>query len=558
MWYHEPGGHVSPSAMERRTAMTIERGAAERVALGEYTLDAQDERLWGPAGQVRLGNKAFLVLSRLIEERGRLVTKDALFSSVWDGTIVSESALTSVMKELRRALGDDPRNPRYIESVYGRGYRLLAPVEAATGPASANERPCAGPARPAAGAIDVERSATGLPPLLCVPAFNGSQLGAVHQGLADVMREEVLLALSRFRDLRLVTDAAAVKAGTGAHEDADARNYQLGVRLVADGDAVTLYARIVRLGTQEVIWANREFLAADSVASGIEGFIAKIAAALPRVQDDVLRHLPSRADDAYSVYLHTKLAMRAAEDHDAMRAIAHRWEALIAERPDFAPAYAPLIYLYNTDYGYTGLGSTTDAERARACALAHKAVRIDPLEPHLHAVLAWCHLWSGDTDMAREPLRRTLELNPFHKDRLLEVATAFMFMDELDTAADLLARCAALSPFATEAPHEETGLLHLLRGRYDEALRCLRRMGRPTVSSELYALLAASASGEPSLARQAGEWVGKVRHHWRGSVAPDGAALSGWVLYHHPFQNPARREWVLARLTPALSAAPVA
>jgi hypothetical protein len=47
---------------------------------------------------------------------------------VWDGTIVSESALTSVVKELRRALGDDARAPRYIESVYGRGYRLLSHV----------------------------------------------------------------------------------------------------------------------------------------------------------------------------------------------------------------------------------------------------------------------------------------------------------------------------------------------------------------------------------------------------------------------------------------------
>lgn len=92
---------------------------------GRHTIDIEDERLHGPNGPIRIGNKAFRVLAMLIQHQGRLVTKDMLMSSVWDGTIVSEFALTSVIKELRRALGDDARTPRFIESVYGRGYRLL-------------------------------------------------------------------------------------------------------------------------------------------------------------------------------------------------------------------------------------------------------------------------------------------------------------------------------------------------------------------------------------------------------------------------------------------------
>jgi DNA-binding winged helix-turn-helix (wHTH) protein len=98
------------------------------IRFGEFALDYADERLSGPHGPVRIGNKAFRVLSALAENEGRLLTKEDLFQSAWDGITVSESALTSVVKELRRALGDDPRAPRYIESVYGRGYRFLAPV----------------------------------------------------------------------------------------------------------------------------------------------------------------------------------------------------------------------------------------------------------------------------------------------------------------------------------------------------------------------------------------------------------------------------------------------
>lgn len=98
------------------------------IRIGDYVLDCADERLVGPDGPLRIGNKAFRVIEALARSPRRLVTKTELFGTVWDGIIVSDSALTSVIKELRRALRDDRRAPRYIESVYGRGYRLLAEV----------------------------------------------------------------------------------------------------------------------------------------------------------------------------------------------------------------------------------------------------------------------------------------------------------------------------------------------------------------------------------------------------------------------------------------------
>lgn len=98
-------------------------------AFDRFTIDRDDERLIGPFGPIRIGHKAFQVLLALIEQRGRLVTKDTLMSTVWDGRYVSESVLTAVIKELRRALGDDARTPQFIENIYGRGYRLLCEVD---------------------------------------------------------------------------------------------------------------------------------------------------------------------------------------------------------------------------------------------------------------------------------------------------------------------------------------------------------------------------------------------------------------------------------------------
>lgn len=93
-----------------------------------FRLDPLDARLIGPHGPIPIGNKALAVLEALLRAEGRLITKDHLFETVWDGMAITESALTSVIKELRRALGDNDKPPRFIESVYGRGYRFRAAV----------------------------------------------------------------------------------------------------------------------------------------------------------------------------------------------------------------------------------------------------------------------------------------------------------------------------------------------------------------------------------------------------------------------------------------------
>lgn len=524
--------------------MTGCKGNRPRIGLGEFTLDPGDERLWGASGEIRIGNKAFQVLSRLAEEQGRLVTKDALFSSVWDGTVVSESALTSVIKELRRALGDDPKEPRYIQSVYGRGYRLIEPVREL-------DEESAEPRLQQSGAAGGDRPSAAQPPLLYVPAFEDRQLGPAHPWLAEVLREEVLLALSRFRDLRLVS-GTAVDSAAGPSRSYGDRDYQLSVRLLDDTSAIRVFAKIERLETQEIIWADREQLDAGQPARDTDLIIRKIAAAaLPRVYDDVAHHLPARTEDAYGRYFQGKLAIRAADSLEEMQAVARDWEALVKAEPGFAPAYAPLIFLYNTDFAYTGLGATTDVERARAYRLASKAAKLDPSEPHLHTVSAWCHLWAGEAALAREHLEQALALNPFHRQRLIEVATALMFLDDLDQAAELLARCETLTPFQTEAPYEETGLLHLLLGNFGKAFECLQRVTRPTIPSQLYSVVAAGALDSPDFFRRVAEWVGQAESRWSGPAPLDADALSAWVLYHHPFQDETRRQWILDLLDPA-------
>lgn len=520
---------------------------------GDFTLVRADERLIGPAGPVKLGRKAFRVLLMLAERDGQLLTKDALFASVWDGTIVSESALTSVIKELRRALDDPSVDPRYIESVYGRGYRLRAPVGRVT--------PTRGDV-----SVDVAAKRLGEAPLLFVPAFDDSAIAAAHPHFGAVIHEEMLIALSRFRDIRLVPDLSALRDGAGRFGE---RDYRLDVRLIGDEAGVQVFARMSRLSSGAIIWADQLPVPAGNPLQGIARLAHRVAGlALPRLRDDVLRNLPARPDGAYDHYFLNRLRMRDLDDVDNARAVARSWEKLIDDHPDLAQAYPPLIRLYNTDYSFTGPGATGPDERRRAYELAHRAITIDPTDSHLHTVKGWCHLWAGEAGLAERHFEEALQLNPYHHERLVEIATGFMFLDALDRAAELLERCRALTAFASDAPQEEEGLLRLLREDYcgaADALALARRVhpddrikARPGLLTSLYALLAAAGGDDERLAGQAAEWCDLVTARWAGESPADQTTLKQWIGFHNPFQRDERRRWLEALVERALAPHPQA
>ena len=79
---------------------------------------------------VPLEPQAFDVLVYLVSHRDRVVPKDELMDAIWGGRCVTETAVTSRIKQARKALGDDGQAQRLIRTMHGRGYRFVAPVEA--------------------------------------------------------------------------------------------------------------------------------------------------------------------------------------------------------------------------------------------------------------------------------------------------------------------------------------------------------------------------------------------------------------------------------------------
>src|SRR5215510_8576380 len=97
------------------------------LSFDRYSLDLANEQLLHDGEVVSLTPKAFAVLRRLVEDAGQLVKKEDLLRSVWRDTHVSDGVVRVIVLEIRRALGDDSEQPRFIETVSRRGYRFIAP-----------------------------------------------------------------------------------------------------------------------------------------------------------------------------------------------------------------------------------------------------------------------------------------------------------------------------------------------------------------------------------------------------------------------------------------------
>jgi predicted ATPase len=104
------------------------------ILFDHHRFEPRTGRLWAGRREVGITPRAAAVLAVLVARAGQLVTREELFQSVWGDTVVSDAALTACIKELREALADDARRPRFIETRHRRGYRFAARVQSPAAP----------------------------------------------------------------------------------------------------------------------------------------------------------------------------------------------------------------------------------------------------------------------------------------------------------------------------------------------------------------------------------------------------------------------------------------
>jgi len=106
--------------------LPLKREAATLFHFGGFTLDLQRRGLYRDGQRIHLTSKPLEVLIYLVENRGRLLEKRELLDAAWSGVFVTEDNLVQAIIEIRRALGDNKDDPRFIQTAPRQGYRFVA------------------------------------------------------------------------------------------------------------------------------------------------------------------------------------------------------------------------------------------------------------------------------------------------------------------------------------------------------------------------------------------------------------------------------------------------
>ncbi|MEM9300507.1 MAG: winged helix-turn-helix domain-containing protein, partial [Pseudomonadota bacterium] len=211
--------------------------------LGDWLVTPARHALERDGEVIRLKPKAMAVLEQLAGAAGDVVPRDELFAAVWPGCAVTDDTLTQCVVELRRALGDSARAPRFIETVPRRGFRLLADVqvtEAAVARHVVRRRWPVLAALVALAAValttlaTMPRSAAPSAQSLAVLPFADLSPSEDYGFFADGLTEELINRLSMLDGLQVTGRTSAFQFRGGVDDLGDVRE-RLGVTWVLDG-----------------------------------------------------------------------------------------------------------------------------------------------------------------------------------------------------------------------------------------------------------------------------------------------------------------------------------
>ena len=164
---------------------------------GDYVLDPLDHTLTRSDQPVHLRPKSFDTLVYLVRHHGKLVTKDELLGTLWPDVVVTDGALTHCIEEIRNALGDNPRNAQFLQTVPHHGYRFIARVweeDAAGESAIVEEEITSVSVRVQSGEVDAARLG-GDPELLLSPRRRRGRTVPIVLAGASLLIVGVILVL---------------------------------------------------------------------------------------------------------------------------------------------------------------------------------------------------------------------------------------------------------------------------------------------------------------------------------------------------------------------------
>ena len=480
-------------------------GAPEpSFSFGPFRLMRRAGELWRGGTEVRLTPRAAAVLALLLERAPQVVTKQELLDRVWEQSSVGDEALTSCIKEVRRALDDDAREPRYIETRHRRGYRLIVPVATAT-----------------LGAPAVPDK-----PSVAVMPFQNMSGDPEQEYFVDGLAEDIITALSRISAFFVIARNSSFTY-KGRVVDVRQVGEDLGVRYVLEGSVrkapgrLRITGQLVDATTGNHIWAERYEGTLEDVFDLQDRITSSVVAVIePKVQQIEIKRAQAKSTDnltAYDLYLRAFAAHSEYENEPNNDALALLARAVTID-PRFSSAHGLMAncHVHRLNRGW---GSACDAQERglEAAMLAAKTGRDDP------RALGWAAngmaRFGGNLQEAVVHIDRALALSPnsVHVRRMS--GYTYFVAGKHERSIEHFKRAMQLDPMEPWAFHSYYGIAlpYFFTGRYEDALTWLDQalLNRPNYASPLRLKIAVLAmAGRPSEEIQ--KAIGKLH-----SVEPD-------------------------------------
>ena len=418
--------------------------------LGDWLVEPSLNRVSRAAVVEHVRPRLIELLVFLARHAGQLVTKDEIFDEVWQQRFVAESVLSRSVADLRRLLGDDVEQPRFIETIPKRGYRLVAAVSWAP------------PAAPAAS------------PSIVVLPFVDMAPGRDQEYFCDGLAEELTNGLAQLRGCRVVARTSAFAFKRRAIDIREIGR-QLGVSTVVEGgvqrhgDRLRITVQVIEATSGSHIWSRRfDCLTGDIFAvedEMVQGVVSALKVRMGR--DASMIQGRTGNPQAHDLYLRGRF-LSTRRTADGLEQAARHFERAIEVDPRYAAAHAAIAECHAVGAFYCLQRSSEAFPRARAAA--ERALALAPDLADAHAVLGHeLGMFEWRWREAEDHFRRAIDLNPGHAmarswySHLLDACGRF---DEAIAQVERACECDPLAP----ALRVSLGLAWFYAGDFEQAI----------------------------------------------------------------------------------------
>lgn len=470
--------------------------------------------------------QVFALLAYLVEHRDRLVSKHELFEKLWDGRVVTDSALTSRIKSARKAIGDNGTEQRLIKTVHGKGYRFVGKVHLFSHKRKEKHDQVT-PDSYVASDVAIETSQR---PSIAVLPFANLAEDTSFSTLANGLAHEVIAELARLRWLLVIARSSSFQLRDADLDMSDVGQL-LGVRyclcgtVQGNGNNLTVTTELIDTRTSEVIWGDQYSSDVNDIQAVRSEIKSKILTSLeiqiPLHEAAGARLVSTENLDAWSAY-HLGLQHLYRFNRADNKTAAELFGIAIDRDKNFSRAYAGLSFLhFQTAFMRQTDNLPREIRLARDCA--QRGLDIDPLDPFANFTMGRSYWLEPDLDQARSWLERATALSPNYAQGMYALAWTNTIAGEAQDGRDQLDLAMRLSPLDPlyYAMLGARGFTHIAEGEYEEAVIWADQAARSPGAHVFMALLAAITQQLADNTERATAWANDVRNRGPNITSED-------------------------------------